>query len=427
MDKRIGKVGMTRHILWKEYKEKHPGGYQFSQFCKHYSNWAHRVTPVMRIEHKAGDKMFVDYAGKTLQLVDKQTGEIKEVQFFVALLGYSQYTYAEASMSQQKNDFIQSVEKALLYFEGVPKAIVTDNLKAAVTKSSRYEPTLNETFADFAEHYGTTILPTRAYKPKDKALVEGVIRILYTRIYTALEQQTFTDLKALNSTIGILLAHHNQTQFSHRPYSRTLLFNEVEKQELLALPVHPYQLKEQSFATVMMNGHVCLGKDKHYYSVPYPYIKKKVKLRYSEKEVEIYYQYGRIAVHPRDKSPYNYSTVTEHLASAHRHATEWTPQRFLNWASSIGTDVELYIQEVLRRKKHPEQAYKSCMGILSFAGKAGNQRLTKACKRALGYGIYNYNIIKTILEKGLDQLEEDNDPEQTTPSHTNIRGKEYYQ
>ena len=292
VDKRIGKIGVTRSILWQEYKEKYPSGYQFSQFCTHYSKWHNRVTPVMRIEHKASDKLFVDYAGKTLELVDTQSGEIIPVQFFVGVLGYSQYTYAEASISQQKNDFVKSVENALHYFEGVPRAIVTDNLKAAVTKSSRYEPTINETFADFAEHYGTTVLPARAYKPKDKALVEGTIRILYSRIYAILQEQSFTDLSELNEAIKPLLVQHNQTKFSHRPYSRANLFNEVEQQELFALPVHRYQIKEQSFATVMMNGHVCLGHDKHYYSVPYQYIKKKVKLRYSEKEVEIYYQYS---------------------------------------------------------------------------------------------------------------------------------------
>lgn len=426
VEKELKKVGVTKLMLWQEYIARHPDGLRSTQFCEHYNLWSKRVNPVMHMTHKAGDKMFVDYAGKTLQIVDKQSGEIKEVQFFVAILGASQLTYGEATASQQKEDFIGSVENALHFYQGVPAAIVTDNLKSAVSKSNRYEPTLNETFLDFSEYYGTTILPARAYRPRDKALVEGAVKILYSRVYGGLRDKTFFDLKSLNKAIRLLISVHNNTELSGRAYSRLGLFKEVEQQRLSALPVHRYQIKQQCFATVMQNGHVCLGQDKHYYSVPYVYIRKKVKILYSARDVEIYHKYNRIAVHPRLKSPYNYTTIKEHLASTHRFVTEWTPQRFIDWAASIDDNVKQVIIKIFEKKQHPEQAYKSCMGILSLRKKAGDQRLAKACRRALEYGIYNYKIVQSILEKGLDNTEEDKENDQLLPGHNNIRGKDYY-
>lgn len=427
-EKELKKTGVTKLLLWQEYKKKHPDGLQSSQFCEHFLRWNKRVNikPVMHMEHKAGDKLFVDYAGQTLELIDSSTGEVIEVQFFVAILGASQLTYAEASMSQKKEDFIESVENSLHFFGGVPRAIMPDNLKSAVTRSNRYEPTVNETFLEFAEHYDTTIIPARAYKPRDKALVEGAVKILYTRIYTQLRNQSFFDLTSLNKAIRIELDKHNKEDFTNRPHSRRDLFEELEEDQLLALPQARYELKRQAIVTVMQNGHVLLSEDKHYYSVPYTYIRKKVKLLYGPKTVEIYCKYNRIAVHKRIKSPYNYTTVKEHLASTHRFATEWTPQRFIDWGTSIDEDVKQLIVQILNKKQHPEQAYKSCMGILSLAKKVGNERLTKACTRALEYGIYNYMIVQTILEKGLDSLDRSTSEEEL-PEHQNIRGKEYYQ
>jgi len=426
MEKELKKTGVTRQLMWEEYIKKYPGGLKRSQFNEQYNRWCRKVNPVMHILHKAGDKMYVDYAGKTLQLVDRESGEFKEVQFFVAILGSSQYTYAEATLSQSKEDFITSVENALHFYGGVPAAIVPDNLKSAVTKSNKYEPTLNETFLDFAEHYGTTILPARSYRPRDKSLVEGAVKILYTRVYSSLRDQTFFNLKELNIAIREALDVHNSTNFSGRPHSRWGLFNEVEKQALMPLPVERYELKQQSFGTVMLNGHVYLGQDKHYYSVPYQLIRKKVKLLYSNSQVEIYYKYNRIALHHRNKKPYSYTTITEHLASTHKFITEWTPQRFINWAESIDEQVKELIIRILDKKQHPEQAYKSCMGVLSLAKKVGNDRLINACKRALEYNIHNYKIVQNILERGLDNEDNENQMEQALPVHNNIRGKNYY-
>ena len=428
MDKELKKRGVTRQMLWAEYKQTHIDGVGRSQFNFYFAKWKAQVNPTMRMEHKVGDKLYVDFAGDKLKIVDKQTGEIQEVEVFVAILGASQLTYAAALMSQQKEDFIGACEGALLYYGGVPAAIVPDNLKSAVTKSSKYEPVLNDSFADFAQHYSTTILPTRAYRPRDKALVENAVRILYTRIYAKLRGCDYFTLEELNTAIRVALEEHNNTLLTGRNYSRREQFEEVERAALGPLPLLRYELKKEIYVTVMKNGHVSLNADKHYYSVPYRFIGKKIKLMYSRSVVEIFYHYERIAIHKRLKSPYNYTTDKEHLASAHRFVSDWTPERFLSWASSIHEDVQLYILKILDRKQHPEQAYKSCVGILSFAKKVGNERLIKACQRALGYGIYNYKTIQSILEKGMDKYDEQEENEQKQmPQHDNIRGENYYQ
>lgn len=427
MEKELKRKGVTKGLMWEEYLAQHPDGLRSSQFMSRYMEWSKKVNPVMHMEHKAGDKLFIDYAGKKLSIVNKQTGEITEVEFFVAILGASQYTYAEASPSQQKEDFIASVENALHFYGGVPQAIVPDNLKSAVTKSSKFEPTINETFLDFAEHYQTAVLPARSYKPRDKALAEGAVRILYQRIYTALRNQVFHSLEALNDAIWDELDKHNNKKLTSRPLSRLQMFNTIEKQELSPLPCKRYEIKHQSMATVGQNGHIQLGKDKHYYSVPYQYIRKKVKILYTTTTVEIYHKYNRIAVHKRSIKPYNYTTQTDHLASAHKFMTEWTPQRFINWGASIDESVKAFIIGLLDQRLHPEQAYKSCLGVLSFTKKVGNQRLAAACKRALDFNIYNYRIIETILQKGLDTIGEDlEDDAPELPFHTNIRGNNYY-
>ncbi|MFM7021468.1 MAG: IS21 family transposase [Flavobacteriales bacterium] len=427
IDKQMKRKGMTRRLCWEEYIAKHPDGFKITQFKSHYNTWKSQTNPVMRMEHKVGDKMYVDFAGDKLSIVDKQTGEIQDVEVFVAILGASQYTYVEAVMTQQKEDFVAACESALHYFGGVPAAIVPDNLKSAVTKSSKYEPVVNETFADFAQHYGTTILPARSYKPRDKALVENAVKIIYTRIYPRIKKNVYFTLEELNIAILQTLDDHNSVPLRGRDYSRKQQFEEIERCALMPLPPLRYEIKKPLYVTVMKNGHVSLSADKHYYSVPYKYIGRKVKILYSRHTVEIFYNYERIAIHKRLKSPYNYTTDKDHLASTHRFVSDWTPEKFLSWAESIHEDVKLYILKILDRKQHPEQAYKSCVGILSFGKKVGNDRLIKACQRALGYGMYNYKAIQSILERGLDKQEEPESDTLFMPDHDNIRGEEYYQ
>lgn len=426
MERQLKKTGVTKLSMWEEYLERYPQGYRSSQFCEHYNRWVKKVSPVMHITHKVGDKMYVDYAGKLLEVVDEHTGEVEQVQFFVAILGASQYTYAQASPTQQKADFIACLENALHYFEGVPAAIVPDNLKSAVTKPDRFEPSINETLLDFAEHYQTTILPARVYKPRDKSLVEGAIKILYQRIYTQVQQETFYSLSRLNERIKELLEVHNNKKLTGRPFSRKQLFEEDEKQHLQALAVESFEIRHQSFATVLRNGHVMLSADKHYYSVPSKYIRKKVKLLYTSTSVEIFYKYNRIAVHQRGTKPYHYTTLQEHLPATHQFLHKCSPQKFIQRAARIDAQVEALIVKVLQQKQHPEQAYKSCMGILSLENKVGTQRLINACKRALEYGIHNYQTIKTILEKGLDRVEDQQTDTDRLPKHDNIRGNKYY-
>jgi transposase len=381
----------------------------------------------MHQEHKAGDKMYIDFAGEKMNIVDEQTGEVRTVEVFAAILGSSQLTYVEAVHSQKKEDLILACENAMHFFGGVPAAIVPDNLKSAVTKSSRYEPLINETFADFAEHYGTAVIPARAYRPKDKSLVEGVIKIIYTRIYTAINKQTFFTLSALNAAIRIALEDHNNALLKGRDYSRRQQFEEIEKSALLALPVYRYEFKQHKLVTVMKNGHVGLSVDKHYYSVPYRFIGKKVKILYTSIQVEIYFKYERIAAHSRNMRKYQYTTLNEHLASSHRYISEWTAEKFIEQARLIDEDVARYICKVIEGKSHPEQAYKSCSGILSLARKVGNQRLIKACQRAHLFGVFNYPIVVQILDKKLDNFRADTEQNLSMPTHENIRGGDYYQ
>ncbi len=316
----------------------------------------------------------------------------------------------------------------MCFFEGTPAAIVPDNLKSAVIKSSRFEPTINETLSDLAEHYETTILPARAYKPRDKSLVEGAVKILYRRIYVNLKDEKFFNLDELNQQIWDLLDAHNNRKLTGRPYSRYELFLEDEKEKLRPLPQERFEIRYQSFATVMQNGHVQLSQDKNYYSVPYQYVKKKTKLLYTKSTVEIYHKYNRIATHIRNYKPYVYTTTPEHLASTHQFVAQWSASRFIEWGNSIDASVGAYIIKIIESRNHPEQAYKSCLGILSYEKKVGKQRLINACKRALDFKIYNFKTIQNILENNLDSIdfEQEQDQGQELPNHENIRGKHYF-
>jgi transposase len=426
IEKQMSRKGINLQQLWEQYAAANVPCYQYTQFRKYYRFFSNRVKPVMHMEHKAGDKMYIDFAGDKLSIVDSESGEIKEVEVFAAILGCSQLTYVEAVMSQRKEDLIKACENALYYFGGVPLAIVPDNLRSAVTKSSKYEPVINESFADFAEHYGTVVLPARAYRPKDKSLVEGVVKIIYSRIYPFVKQQVHHNLDSLNTAILQSLELHNTGAFKGRNYSRRQQFEELEKHTLKSLPQYRYECKQQLLATVMKNGHVCLGADKHYYSVPYRFIGKRIKLLYTSSQVEIFYKYERIATHSRQYRKYHYTTNNEHLASAHRYLSEWTPEKFIEEATSIHADVASYIIAVIEHKQHPEQAYKSCSGILNLKRKVGSERLINACRRAGSFGIYNYPIVMQILEKKLDQINDDDKEELPMPEHHNIRGEDYY-
>lgn len=427
IDKELKKKGVTKSLLYEEYKKKYPDGAGRSAFLFHFSQWKARKVPIMRQNHKAGDKLFIDFAGEKLSIKDKETNKIVPVEVFVAVLGASQLTYVEAVMTQRKEDFIPACENALHFIQGVPAAIVPDNLKSAVTKSDKYEPTINETFADFAEHYNTTILPARAYRPTDKAVVENTVKIIYTRIYAKLRNQVFYSLESLNNAILISLDEHNNQIITGKDYSRRQQYEQVDKLALLPLPAMHYEFKKQLFATVQKNGHVALSPDRHYYSVPYNYIGKKVKLLFTNYNVEVYYNYERIAIHKRLQSPFKYTTDKEHLPAAHRFVAELEPDRILSMADDIHKDVKLYVAKILGMKQHPDHLNKVCIGVLNLSKKYGNERLIKACQRSLNFGIYNYRTIKKILENGLEVNEDEDCIEKVDmPAHDNIRGSDYY-
>lgn len=425
----LKKRGVTKAMVHQKYKEQCPDGYQSSAFLERLNFYMNAGKPSMKMEHKAGDKLFVDFTGKKLQLVDKQTGEVKSVEVFVAILGCSQLTFVMAVSTQQKEDFIMACEKALHFYGGVPRAIVPDNLKSAVTKANKYEAQLNENFSSFAEHYQTFGFPTRAYKPKDKALVEGAVKIIYTTIFSKMDEHVYHDLEELNSAILLHLHKHNNRMLTGKNYSRQQQFDELEKQTLQPLNPYPFELMSSQLSIVNKYGHVLLSADKRYYSVPYKLIGKRLKVKYCSKKVEVYDDVVVVAVHERYLGKSNkYITQQDHLASHHKYLSEWNPQKFMTIATSIGEAVAHYIAKILAREQYPEQSYKSCAGVLNFAKRVGNQRLINACKRANSYGVYNYGIIDQILRSKADYIAFDEEvPIATVPTHENIRGQNYYE
>lgn len=424
----LGRTGVTRWVLWGEYKQQHPGGYSYSQFCEHYRDWKASRSGTLHLEQEPADKLYIDFTGEKLSIVDSLTGDLTQVEVYVAVLGYSQLTYVEATYSQKKQDFIQATENALHYFGGAPRVLVPDNLKSAVQKANKYEAEINADSLDFANHYGTSVLPARSYKPRDKALVEKAVNIAYSRIFAPLRDQVFFSITSLNQAIGDLLQIHNDKSFQQRPWSRRQLFDKDEKHLLAPLAAERFELKTIKKTTVMKNGYVQIFEDKHYYSVPYRFIGREVKVIYSASQVSIFYNKERIAYHKRNLNQFSYTTTKDHLSSTHRFVSEWNPDYFTAWAANIAPVVKDYIARLLDKSTYPETAYRSCVGILSQEKKVGKERLIKAIERATFYGIYTYTIITKILQAGLDQVafSDDLGPQISLPFHENIRGPQEY-
>ena len=425
----LKKRGVTKGMVHAKYLLQCPDGYRSSSFLEKINQFMQVGKPSMKMTHKAGDKLFVDFTGQKLQLVDALTGEISEIEVFVAILGCSQFTFVMAVRSQCKEDFILGCERALHFFGGVPQAIVPDNLKSAVTKASKYEAQLNDNFAAFAEHYHTFGFPTRTYKPKDKALVEGAVKIIYKTVFSKIDQNVYHTLDQINKDILIHLEIHNNAKLTGENYSRRQQFAELEAQTLQPLNPYLFELMTAQLSTVNKYGHVLLSVDKRYYSVPFKLIGKRLKIKYTSTKIEVYDQDEVVAVHDRFFGKgLKYITVQDHLATQHKYLAEWNPQKFMATASSIGEAVAQYIAKILAREMYPEQSYKSCSGVLSFAKRVGNARLINACKRADGFGIYNYGIIDQILRSKADAIPfEDEIPNSVMPLHENIRGQDYYE
>jgi len=427
--KELKKVGCTRLVLWQEYIAKHPDGYRLSQFNDYLRKWLKRVNGSGKLEHKAGDKLYIDYTGKKLHYVDKETGEQIEVEVFVAVLPCSGYTYVEASRSQRREDFIDSMNNCLDFLGGVPKSLVPDNLKSAVTKGSKYEPILNKTFAGLALHYNCSINPTRTYSPQDKALVEAAVKLVYQRIFYKLNKQTFFSLAEINKYITVLLQEYNNYNFSQLKTTRHQQFLDIEKDALLPLPAQRYELRNYRSLKVYPMGYFYLSDDKHYYSVPHRLIGKKIEVQYTTRSVEAFYGKERVAIHARNYQPGRYTSIADHLSSSHHFVAKWSPDFFQKWARKYGVDVEHYINGLIDQASYPETAYKQCMGILSLVNDYSPHRLRKACVRAKQYPYFGYRIVKDILKNNMDKEPDLFTPatETSIPEHDNIRGSDYYQ
>jgi len=421
----LKRKSVTLQLLWQEYKSVYPDGYQPTQFYKYYRRWKNNLSPSLYQVHKAGEKMFVDYAGQTVPVHDRLTGNIRQAEVFVAVLGASNYTYSEATWDQSLPNWIGSHVRSFSYFGGVTKAVVPDNLKSGVSKACRYEPDINPTYHDMAVHYGTVIVPARAGRPKDKAKVETGVQIVERWILAAIRNRTFFSLGELNGAIRELLILLNEKPFKKLDGSRKDWFERIEKSVLIQLPEKPYEFCEWKKARVNIDYHIELNG--HYYSVPYSLGREKeFEIRYTDRTVEIFYNTKRVASHLRDDSRGRHTTQGEHMPKSHREYLEWNPSRILSWAKTIGASAAETVEYILTSRGYPEQGYRSCLGILRLAKRYSPERLEAACKRAVAIRTYSYKSIESILKNGLDKGELPEAAREPAIAHENIRGGGYF-
>lgn len=418
--------GVTLMLLWQEYKEKFPKGFEYSRYCEIYRNFRKELDVCMRLNHKAGEKCFVDYTGlKVPIIINQTTGEIKEAEIFVATLGASNFTFAEATFSQQLPDWITSHVRAFEFFGGVPEIVVPDNLKSGINKAHRYEPDVNPTYQDMAEHYGIAIIPTRVSTPKDKAKVENAVQQVERQILAKLRNQKFFSLQELNKAIRRLLTDLNMRPFQKLNGSRLSQFNELEKKCLKPLPQKRYVFAEWKKVRAGADYHIELNH--HYYSVPYTFAKKELDARFTQDTVEVFFKNKRIASHVRSYKKHKHTTVKQHMPKRHQFYAEWTPERMLNWAEKIGTATAKLCEVIMQSRAHPQQGFRSCLGILRLAKSYGNERLESSCNRALMIGAHSYKSIESILKNGLDNTNINKEPSTNIPSsHENVRGQDYF-
>ena len=422
--KELRRKGVTLQLLWGEYKEEYPGGYQYSQFCHLYRQWAKRLDVVMRQEHKAGEKLFVDYAGQKVPITDPKTGQETEASVFVAVLGATDYSYAEACMRQDLRSWIGSHVRAFEFFGGVPEIIVPDNIKTGVKNPCLYEPDINPTYHEMALHYGTTIIPTRVARPKDKAKVEVGVLLVERWILAPLRNRTFFSLAELNTAIKERLEELNTREFQKLDTCRRDYYLELEKPALRPLPSRRYEYAEWKRSRVSIDYHIEIGR--HYYSLPYQLVHKEVESRLTASTIEIFFKGRRVASHKRSQRVGAATTVHDHRPKSHQKYLEWTPSRIIEWAQRNGPHTATVVEEILARKAHPEQGYRSCLGIIRLAKKYP-QRLEAACQRATIYQAFSYQSVKSILRSGLDLKPAPENERQVEPiEHKNIRGPQYF-
>lgn len=421
----LKRKGVTLWLLWPEYKAQTPEGFQYSWFCQGYRAWAAHLDVVMRQTHRAGEKLFVDYAGQTLPIVNADSGEVHEAQVFIAVLGASNYTYAEATWTQSLPDWISSHVRTFAALGGVPEIVVPDNLKAAVTRAHRYEPEINRTYAELAHHYGVAILPARALRPRDKAKVEVGGQVVERWILARLRHTTFFSLGQANHCLAELVQGLNARPFKKLPGSRDRLFRPLEQPALRPLPAQPYEDAEWKRARVNIDYHVEI--EGHYYSVPYTLVKQQLDVRLTPHVVELLSKGKRVASHRRSALKGRHTTVASHMPTAHRQYAEWTPQRLIAWATQSGGATARVIEHILESRAHPQQGFRSCLGIMRLGKRYGSERLEAACRRALTIGACSYKSLESILKQGLETHPLPVKPHSPLiREHANIRGPQYY-
>jgi transposase len=426
LHKELSRKGVTLRQLWLEHKLSNPDGLQYSQFCNRYRQWAQKQDVTLRQNHRAGEKLFLDYAGQTMPITDPKTGHIQEAVLFVSALGASSYTFVWASLKQDLPSWIDANVRAFKFYGGVTEILVPDNLKAGVTKPCRYEPDINPTYLDMAKHYGTVVIPARVRKPKDKAKVESAVQVAERWILAALRNHTFFSVHELNQAIAEKLEDLNNRRFQKMDTTRKILFETIDKPALKPLPSSPYEYAEWKTAGVNVDYHIAV--DDHYYSVPYQLVKERVDVRLTSRVVEIFLKNRRVVLHKRSYEKWRYTTLPEHMPDSHRRYLEWTPSRIIAWAGKNGQHTENLVRHILESKPHPEQGFRSCLGIMRLAKEYSPERLNAACAWALNIKGYSYQSVRSILKTGIDQkviLVENSSP--TPPIvHPNIRGNAYY-
>lgn len=417
---------VTLQLLWYEYKQTNPEGYQYSQFSNLYRQWVKRLDVTLRQEHRAGQKLFVDYAGQTVPVVNPNTGEISQAHLFVAVLGASNYTYAEATQAEDLPSWIRAHTHAFEFFGGVTEILVPDNTKTGVTKPSRYEPDINPTYLDLAQHYRTTVIPTRPRRPRDKAKAESAVLVAERWILAALRNHTFFSLAELNRAISEKLTILNGRKFKKLDSTRKKLYETIDKPALRPLPPGPYEYAEWKKARVNIDYHIEI--DRHYYSVPYQLTRKQVDVRLTSCSVEVLFKNRRVASHRRSYHQAGFTTLREHMPKSHQRYLDWTPSRIIRWASRNGPKTQDLVTHIMESRPHPEQGFRSSLGIMRLAKRYPSERLERACARALAIKAYSYRSVESILKNGLDQkpLLPDESEDQSSAAHHNIRGKHYY-
>lgn len=421
----LKKKSVTLQLLWYEYKQNNPDGYQFSYFCELYQKWAKKLDISLRQRHRAGEKLFIDYAGQTVPIHDPETGKVTQAQIFIAILGASNYTFVEATLSQSLPHWIKSHIHAFEFFGGVPHILVPDNLKSGVTNPSRYEPDINPTYHDMALHYGTAVIPARSRKPRDKAKVENAVLVTERWILAALRNHTFFSLAELNKAISQKLTELNDRKFQKLDTTRREMFENIDKPALKPLPAAKYEYAEWKKARVNIDYHIEF--ERHYYSVPYQLRKEQVDIRFTDMTVEILFKNKRVASYPRSYKQGAFTTRREHMPKSHQKYLEWTPSRIIKWAASNGPKTAQLVMAIINSRYHPEQGFRACLGVMRLGKRYSQERLENACARALAIRSYSYKSIDSILKKGLDKVPlPENQIKTKTIDHTNIRGNQYY-